>query len=435
MGSIACAALGEDNGGIVLNISEGGLSLAVVGVLDVEPPQRIRVQPPRSRDWIELPGEFAWVSESRKAAGIRFHELTGESGSRIKKWIYAEASAAESPGEGTHDSTSEAPPAADQNDRMAVPSIFSPQISQQAAPVVPRALSDCAMAPSAVAAEVPAEASPLTWLKAKAPSSAVAALPQPARPAPLPKPAEVIHATPRLKGRGGWVVRERAVLDLRAVAAPIAAAVVLSFVGGWFAAREFAGSGTAQITEVTAAAASEPAKPAVPAAPNKDARRPSAGDKNAPQPAKQNASVPVRVAGAAASPKPPETAAVPEGTVAVNFADFPTMRVPPELKSESSRAGMKFQIGQLVSRVEPEYPEKIRARRMEGTVKLHAVIGRDGAVQSVALRRGPAPLAPLAMHAIREWQFEPTLLGGQAIETEEDITVVFRLTNPAAHSN
>jgi len=66
---------------------------------------------------------------------------------------------------------------------------------------------------------------------------------------------------------------------------------------------------------------------------------------------------------------------------------------------------------------------------MEGTVKLHATIGRDGAVQSV-VATGPPLLADAAMSAVRQWRYGPTLLGGQAIEADEDIIVVFRLSAP-----
>jgi outer membrane biosynthesis protein TonB len=135
------------------------------------------------------------------------------------------------------------------------------------------------------------------------------------------------------------------------------------------------------------------------------------------------------------SPKPPENPVIPEGSVSVSFPAFPSIRVPPELKSPSSRLGMSLQIGQVFSRVEPLYPEDIRAQRIEGTVKLHAIIGRDGAIRSVELVSGPPLLVPLAMGAIRVWHFKPTLLGGRPIETEMDFSVVFRLANPSIRSN
>jgi hypothetical protein len=36
------------------------------------------------------------------------------------------------------------------------------------------------------------------------------------------------------------------------------------------------------------------------------------------------------------------------------------------------------------------------------------------------------------MSAVRQWRFSETLLAGQSVETEEDIDIVFRLSNPAA---
>jgi protein TonB len=135
------------------------------------------------------------------------------------------------------------------------------------------------------------------------------------------------------------------------------------------------------------------------------------------------------------APKEPEIPAIPQGTVSVSSPPFPSIRVPAELKSQMSKLGTSLQIGQLISRVTPAYPEDVRRQRIEGTVKLHAIIGKDGAVQNVALLSGPALLAAPAINAILEWRFKPTLLGGQAIETEEDITVVFRLQNSAAQSS
>jgi TonB family protein len=128
-------------------------------------------------------------------------------------------------------------------------------------------------------------------------------------------------------------------------------------------------------------------------------------------------------------------AAIPGGSVLVSYLAVPSIRVPPELKSQSSQLGTSLQIGQLISRVDPVYPEEVRRQRIEGAVSLHAIIGRDGAVQSVELLSGPPVLAPLAMGAIRQWHFKQTLLGGEPIETEQDITFVFRLTNPAIRSN
>jgi TonB family protein len=159
-----------------------------------------------------------------------------------------------------------------------------------------------------------------------------------------------------------------------------------------------------------------------------------------PKPAPERpASAPVPVAAekesAPSARKEPEIPAIPTGTVSVSYPPFPSIRVPAELKAQSSKLGTSLQMGQLITKVVPAYPEDMRRQRMEGTVKLHAVIGKDGVVQTVTLVNGPAMLAAPAINAILEWRYKPTLFSGQAIETEEDITVVFRLQSSPANSN
>jgi hypothetical protein len=34
------------------------------------------------------------------------------------------------------------------------------------------------------------------------------------------------------------------------------------------------------------------------------------------------------------------------------------------------------------------------------------------------------------MSAVRQWRFSETLLAGQSVGTEEDINIIFRLSNP-----
>lgn len=82
----------------------------------------------------------------------------------------------------------------------------------------------------------------------------------------------------------------------------------------------------------------------------------------------------------------------------------------------------------LVNRVEPAYPELARQMRIEGTVRLQAVIGRDGAVQSLEILSGQPMLAKAAVAAVREWRYRPTLLRGEPVEVETFITVIFTLT-------
>ncbi len=86
----------------------------------------------------------------------------------------------------------------------------------------------------------------------------------------------------------------------------------------------------------------------------------------------------------------------------------------------------------LLYRVEPMYPPEAVQNRIEGTVKLRAVIGRDGRVRGLGLVSGPPPLVSAAMSAAREWRFIPALLNGEPVESETDINIEFRLSHEAA---
>ncbi len=103
-----------------------------------------------------------------------------------------------------------------------------------------------------------------------------------------------------------------------------------------------------------------------------------------------------------------------------------SIQVPP-------RAGMGYArpervvIGRLISHGEPFYPAEARNRRLEGGVEVHATVGRTGHVIGMRPVSGPSLLASAAMTAIREWQYEPTFIDGDPVETQAEITMVFRL--------
>jgi protein TonB len=81
---------------------------------------------------------------------------------------------------------------------------------------------------------------------------------------------------------------------------------------------------------------------------------------------------------------------------------------------------------QLVHRVEPVYPRIAVVSGMQGEVKLHAFIAKDGTIQSLSVSSGPPILAQAALEAVRQWRYRPYILNGQAVEVETYITVNFR---------
>src|ERR1700733_10424253 len=91
--SLAYVDLGENNGGIILNLGEGGLAVTLVAPLQTDRPSRMRFQLPGSGDWLEASGEVARISDSKKEAGLRFVNLSEDARRRIKNWVSSDISA------------------------------------------------------------------------------------------------------------------------------------------------------------------------------------------------------------------------------------------------------------------------------------------------------------------------------------------------------
>jgi len=82
---------------------------------------------------------------------------------------------------------------------------------------------------------------------------------------------------------------------------------------------------------------------------------------------------------------------------------------------------------QLISRIEPQYPAIAVQTKTEGTVRLHAIVSRDGRITSLDVISGHPFLVKAALDAVRQWRYRPTLLNGEPVEVETSITVIFRM--------
>jgi periplasmic protein TonB len=83
----------------------------------------------------------------------------------------------------------------------------------------------------------------------------------------------------------------------------------------------------------------------------------------------------------------------------------------------------------LIHRVDPAYPALARQLRREGRVELHAIIATDGSIQSLEIISGDPLFIQSALAAVREWRYRPTILDGQAIEVDTQITVIYTLNH------
>jgi TonB family protein len=100
------------------------------------------------------------------------------------------------------------------------------------------------------------------------------------------------------------------------------------------------------------------------------------------------------------------------------------------LTSEAAeRVQMSANASEIVVRpVRPNYPLLARQMKVQGSVILQALIGRDGIIQNLRVLSGPHILASAAQDAVRQWHFKPHLEGSEAVETEAKITVNFTIS-------
>jgi protein TonB len=88
------------------------------------------------------------------------------------------------------------------------------------------------------------------------------------------------------------------------------------------------------------------------------------------------------------------------------------------------RVDEDVQKARLVHTVSPLYPP-LTGKRMDGTVVLHVVIGKSGAVKSAKYVSGLPNLMNSAINAVLQWRYKPTFVNGVAVEVDSTVSVVF----------
>lgn len=131
----------------------------------------------------------------------------------------------------------------------------------------------------------------------------------------------------------------------------------------------------------------------------------------------------------------PEIPGVPGGPVVPGLLpSTDSNRQPPPPVSHSRATERRHlseavQAAMLIHRVQPIYPPLATQIRREGRVELRAIIARDGTIQSLEVIRGDPLFIQSALSAVREWHYRPTILDGQPVEVDTQITVIYTLTH------
>lgn len=512
--------LGESNGGIALDISEGGVAISTALALanDGCLPS-VRLQFPDTVGWVETSGEIAWISESKKEAGVRFVGLSETARQQIREWVATQlpASIVQPQENGARNSPNADPdgstsfdlainvygaPVPREETRTAAQNASVPAISEgtlsrpqdtlataqplplttripnkswlelrsrfDAAPngrawrATRRTLSAVVVATCCLwLAWNSAFRRGNFWEKTKATAAQTASLwkDKPENPvvpsSPVTKPSiaasskarEAVASNPPLPPLKPPQIASRPAEILK----PQPAHVVLPPKLPKETARKVQ-AGRAQrlpaqkpqrdqFARVAANVNNQPVERVArtvnaspPTAPQLDAGMaspsnlvPLLASEVRPVAPEATKSVPPPSAQPTA---PPEFPTRPSGAITILADSYPSLRVDGKM-AKKERNGASLQLGRLFSRVEPVYPEEAKQQGIQGDVKLHAVIDRHGAVENVQTLNGPPQLVAAALNAVRQWRYTQTLLAGKAVETEEDIEIMFRLRDAA----
>jgi TonB family protein len=556
--SLAYVELGDGNGGIALNISEGGMAVQAVMSLGGDDLPALRVQLSHSKKQIELKGRVAWTADLRKLAGVQFVDVSDDTRRQLREWISLESpdravsvrpeasiaavkeetttttaspAVAARPAASRHTTIVEVPLEPDESrpaDELAA-TPPAPAIAETPKPA-PVAFPSRPRNPVVPAADVPpafnpvAASSPVTELPkpvefpdplenlpankvpaaADIPSELDAAKPAlpkepslpsrlpslPTRPAALPRKSASFFAAAAAPAAETAVTRDPVFLpedrfgfrqpetdastkEAKGISPAkwktstwVAIFALVALVAGWVAGhgsfnRGLLRSGSQQAPSddvnetVTEEDSSQPSASSAPPPAQIEVidssnRRwivpisPAAGratavalPKNADngEPASASSAPPAisvstrpqnSSAGGSAAPAVVSSSSVPARNASAPAAPSETRN---GLPSSSQQEVVQNDLlpGELIHKVEPEYPPAALDQKVEGTVKIMAVIDVNGNVKSAQPLSGPRMLIPPALEAVRQWKYGPTMLHGQAIETQRQITIAFEV--------
>jgi protein TonB len=152
--------------------------------------------------------------------------------------------------------------------------------------------------------------------------------------------------------------------------------------------------------------------------------------------------VPDRIAMTPDAPEPPMLAWVGNSGALSNSTAVPGLlngisQPPPKPaapkpdNSPAPRAPLSVSSGvqqaNLIYAPKPVYPQLAKSARVQGTIKLQAIIAVDGSIKNLRVITGPPLLVNAAIDGVRRWQYKPTMLNGSPVEVITEIDVNFTL--------
>ena len=102
--------------------------------------------------------------------------------------------------------------------------------------------------------------------------------------------------------------------------------------------------------------------------------------------------------------------------------------LPPKVAApQKIRVSSGVAAGNLIQKIQPQYPAIAKTARIQGTVVLEATISKSGTIEGLRAVSGPPMLYQAAIDAVRQWRYKPYMLNGEPVEVGTTVNVVFTL--------
>jgi TonB family protein len=446
------ADFGPGNGGIVMNLSEGGMSFQGIGAVRKGQVIRLSFKLPGTSSPVEAYGEVVWSNDSGKGGGLRFIDMSEEARQRIKEWLanddsssadFAEQVTPPRPAR-TLASTArtlipspQPPTAKDRPEDVSIPQ--AEELRQFFQPAREERTSGVGATPVGMPSFILAEYPEAPALKSTSPkyllfatgmlAGCVGVL---AAIAGMRMLADTDHptipessqspATQRLADEGRRnSSHDAAALNDRQM--PLSN----QSVDATEPPRE--GIFNKIPPQEVAAIAPVPPRPQLNVQPSQDFR-----PKRNRNDQRNLALLGPRM------PAPRTTAEVREPSVSDNAAptfitpegprpgapSMPDLPKPPRPSAEKSDRSAGFMDAVLIQRNPPSYPASAMKKHIEGLVTISATIGTDGVPRALRLVSGDPSLGQAAQEAISHWRYVPAVSGGVPVQSQVSITINFQ---------
>jgi TonB family protein len=115
-------------------------------------------------------------------------------------------------------------------------------------------------------------------------------------------------------------------------------------------------------------------------------------------------------------------------TLELTFTLRAGTKAAPPAQSTVYKPGKDVTAPVLVHEVRPQYTEDAKARRVQGSVEVSAVVLSDGTVGEVKVTKSlDADLDQQAINATKQWTFRPGTKDGKPVDVEVNIELTFTL--------